>query len=67
MSKKPTTLRNSAWYGWLPDLPDKRDQLVIPVFLADTKRGARRRSTPSECAVGCLDDSRRHWLPQCYG
>ncbi|MCE7951146.1 MAG: hypothetical protein DYH18_08585 [Xanthomonadales bacterium PRO7] len=26
-----TTIRNPAWYGWIPDLPDQRDHLYAAV------------------------------------
>src|SRR5262249_62193646 len=31
-SSSETTQRRQQWYGWLPDLPDKRDSLYAAVF-----------------------------------
>jgi hypothetical protein len=29
---RKTTQRKSAWYGWIPDLPDQRDRLYGAVY-----------------------------------
>ncbi|MFT3791593.1 MAG: C1 family peptidase [Rudaea sp.] len=35
------TLRNPAWYGWIPDLPDQRDQLYGAVYKVPKKLPAK--------------------------
>jgi C1A family cysteine protease len=37
----PATLRTQARYGWIPDLPDKRDQLYSAVYKIPKKLPAR--------------------------
>ena len=36
-----TTIRNPAWYGWIPDLPDQRDHLYAAVHAAPKKLPAK--------------------------
>lgn len=36
-----TTIRNPAWYGWIPDLPDQRDHLYVTVHAAPKKLPAK--------------------------
>lgn len=39
--KTATTLRNPAWYGWIPDLPDQRDHLYAAVHATPKKLPAK--------------------------
>jgi len=39
--KSATTIRNPAWYGWIPDLPDQRDHLYVAVHAAPKKLPAK--------------------------
>lgn len=56
MKKKTSKLsvRNNAWYGWVPDPPDHRDKL----YGAEAKR---RRSLPSKVDLRgrCLPSTTR--------
>ena len=40
-TRSPTTIRNPAWYGWIPDLPDQRDHLYAAVHAAPKKLPAK--------------------------